>query len=56
MLYALLIYEKPDLSRLLPRNRTVVAAAEAYDRAIGLSEDAAVRAFLTERRNRLTPQ
>ncbi len=32
------------------------AAAEAYDRAIGLSEDAAVRAFLAERRNRLKPQ
>lgn len=28
------------------------AAAEAFDRAIGLSEDGAVRAFLTERRNR----
>jgi len=28
------------------------AAAEAYDRAIGLSDDAAVRAFLTERRDR----
>ena len=27
------------------------AAAEAFDRAIALSEDAAVRAFLTERRN-----
>lgn len=32
------------------------AAAEAYDRAIGLSEDSAVRAFLTERRNGLAPQ
>ena len=31
-------------------------AVEAYDRAIGLSDDPAVRAFLTERRNRLTPQ
>ena len=30
--------------------------AEAYDRAIGLSEDSAIRTFLTERRNRLTPQ
>jgi predicted RNA polymerase sigma factor len=28
------------------------AAAEAYDRAIGLSDDAAVRAFLSERRDR----
>ena len=28
------------------------AAAEAFDRAIGLSEDGAVRAFLTERRDR----
>jgi predicted RNA polymerase sigma factor len=28
------------------------AAGEAYDRAIGLSEDRAVRAFLTERRDR----
>jgi RNA polymerase sigma-70 factor (ECF subfamily) len=27
------------------------AAADAYDRAIGLSEDPAVRTFLTERRN-----
>jgi RNA polymerase sigma-70 factor (ECF subfamily) len=26
-------------------------AAEAYDRAIGLSDDPAVRAFLTDRRN-----
>jgi RNA polymerase sigma-70 factor (ECF subfamily) len=32
------------------------AAADAYDRAIGLSEDPAVRAFLTERQNRLTRQ
>ncbi|MFL6501456.1 MAG: DUF6596 domain-containing protein, partial [Candidatus Udaeobacter sp.] len=32
------------------------AAAEAYDRAIGLSEDPAVRTFLTEHRNRLTPR
>ena len=32
------------------------AAADAYDRAIGLSEDPAVRTFLTERRNRLTRQ
>ena len=32
------------------------AAAEAYDRAIGLSEDSAVRTFLTERRNRLLSQ
>ena len=31
-------------------------AAESYDRAIGLSDDLAIRAFLTERRNRLTPQ
>ena len=31
------------------------AAAEAYDRAIELSDDPAVRAFLTERRNCLTP-
>ncbi len=28
------------------------AAAEAFDRAIGLSEDGAIRAFLTERRDR----
>ena len=28
------------------------AAIEAFDRAIGLSEDAAVRSFLTERRDR----
>jgi len=34
----------------------VQAAAEAYDRAIGLSEDPSVRTFLTEHRNRLTPQ
>src|SRR5918996_681615 len=32
------------------------AAAEAYDRAIGLSEDSAVRVFLTERRSSLTSQ
>ena len=32
------------------------AAAEAYDRAIGLTEDSAVRAFLIEHRNHLTPQ
>jgi predicted RNA polymerase sigma factor len=32
------------------------AAAEAYDRAIGLSEDPSVRTFLTEHRNRLTGQ
>jgi RNA polymerase sigma-70 factor (ECF subfamily) len=32
------------------------AAAEAYDLAIGLSDDPAVRTFLTARRNRLTPQ
>jgi len=30
------------------------AAAEAYERAIGLSDDPAVRTFLTERRNSLT--
>jgi len=34
----------------------VQAAADAYDRAIGLSEDSSVRTFLTEHRNRLTTQ
>src|SRR4030095_14487115 len=32
------------------------AAAEAYDRAIGLSEDHAVHTFLTERRNSVTTE
>ncbi|MEP6729157.1 MAG: DUF6596 domain-containing protein [bacterium] len=40
---------RAHLLQLLDRNE---AAVDAYDRAIGLSEDAAVRNFLQERRNR----
>jgi RNA polymerase sigma-70 factor (ECF subfamily) len=43
-------------AHLLRQLNGAEGAADAYDRAIGLSEDPAVRDFLTERRNRLTPQ
>jgi RNA polymerase sigma-70 factor (ECF subfamily) len=39
-------------AHLLQQLERTTAAADAFDRAIGLSEDAAVRAFLTERRDR----
>lgn len=42
-------------ANLLARCRDLAAAAEAYERAIGLEADPAVRRFLQQRREALTP-
>ncbi|RED11823.1 RNA polymerase sigma factor [Pontivivens insulae] len=43
-------------AHLLARDGQTRAAAAAYDRALGLSSDAAVRAWLSARRDALSPQ